>query len=226
MIVLVVGMHRSGTSALAGMLHNNGIIMGKEGGFYPPPMRENPKGFYENKAFRVLNDQILKDHGYKVKRFDPDVPTMHMQCIRPDIRERMELLIAEYNMYQHWGFKDPRTCLTLPVWLTMMAAMGIPQDELRVLIPCRATDDIVASMRARGNKEREPGQFRRLVIAYNQQVIAGCNGRVDFMTVDFTRLMNDTQAVTAELAAFTGCPITDTSFIEPGIAENRRAQRG
>lgn len=220
MIVLVVGMHRSGTSALAGMLHSNGIIMGKEKSWHPPPMRENPKGFYENREFRVLNDQILRDHGYRVKAFDPAVPSMDMQRVRAETHDQMQLLVRDYNRtYEHWGFKDPRTCLTLPVWLNVMASIGITKDELRVLIPHRPTEAVVASMLARGNKERVAGQFRDLAIAYNKQVLGACNGWAEYKTVDFKRLIHETEAVALELSVFTGCSITDTSHIEPAIAD-------
>ena len=51
MIVIVVGMHRSGTSAVAGILHLHGISMGSEKTFKPKPLPQNPMGFYENFGF-------------------------------------------------------------------------------------------------------------------------------------------------------------------------------
>jgi len=46
LIVIVVGVHRSGTSAVAGILHLNGIAMGSEKTFKSKPMPQNPRGFY------------------------------------------------------------------------------------------------------------------------------------------------------------------------------------
>ena len=77
MIVIVVGVHRSGTSAVAGILHLNGIAMGSEKTFKPKPMPQNPRGFYENYDFRKLNDRILKLAGYRVKSFDTLIPQAH-----------------------------------------------------------------------------------------------------------------------------------------------------
>jgi hypothetical protein len=51
-------MHRSGTSAVAGILHLNGIAMGSEKTFKPKPLPQNPKGFYENYDFRKINDKF------------------------------------------------------------------------------------------------------------------------------------------------------------------------
>ena len=59
MITIVLGMHRSGTSVVAGILHFNKIIMGTYDTFWPRPLPQNPKGFYENYDFRKINDTIL-----------------------------------------------------------------------------------------------------------------------------------------------------------------------
>lgn len=224
MIVLVVGMHRSGTSALAGMLHSNGIIMGRNGKWYPPPMRENPKGFYENHDFRVLNDQILRDHGYSVKSFDPAVPSVTVERVRYETRMRMQLLVEEYNKtYEDWGFKDPRTCLTLPIWLGVMAAVGVTSDDVRILITCRPTDDIVASMLRRGNKERlGAGQFRDLAVAYNKAALEACNGWVKYKTVDYKDLMYNTKATAMGISAFIGRAMDSTEHINPELADRAK----
>ena len=74
MIVIVLGMHRSGTSAIAGILHLNKIIMGSKDNFKPKPLPQNPKGFYENYDFRKINDQILKKVNYNVKSLNYNIP--------------------------------------------------------------------------------------------------------------------------------------------------------
>ena len=51
MITIILGMHRSGTSTVAGVLHLNKIIMGTYQNFWPRPLTQNPKGFYENYDF-------------------------------------------------------------------------------------------------------------------------------------------------------------------------------
>jgi hypothetical protein len=218
MIVLVVGMHRSGTSALAGMLHSNGIIMGEEHSFRPKPMRENPKGFYENHEFRVINDQILRGHGYAVKSFNPDVPKIDQ--LPPSAHSQMVARIEQYrNVYEWWGWKDPRTCLTLPMWLKVMTDMGIKKEEVRVLIPSRAPAEVADSMKARGNREKQEGQFEALARTYHERAMEAMGPHIRFKLIEFHRLLNNTKAVTRELEAFLGCAIPDTSFIEPAIAK-------
>lgn len=227
MIVLVAGMHRSGTSALAGMLHHNDIIMGSEGKWHPKPSRENPKGFYENKEFRLINDQLLKENGYKVKAFDPAIP--EALELTEVMLTRMQLIIEGYEWhYTDWGWKDPRTCLTLGAWLHVLHRLGL-EEQVCVLLPCRATGDIADSMRARGNRERAPGQFEELVRAYSKCAMAALarHKAVRHLTVDFRRLIEQPRAVADELGAFIGHSIPDTSFIEPAIADRvRQAANG
>ena len=77
----MLGMHRSGTSALAGALHLTGFDLGQN---IMPPADENPKGFFENQHIVDLNDRILEElftfwnetfflpeEWWKEKKFEP-----------------------------------------------------------------------------------------------------------------------------------------------------------
>jgi len=57
---MVVGMHRSGTSATAGLLHRLGIHMGQE---LMPATPFNPKGYFEHLQVRDFNDRLLEARG-------------------------------------------------------------------------------------------------------------------------------------------------------------------
>jgi len=216
MIVIVAGMHRSGTSALAGMLHHNGIVMGREKDFYPPPMKENPKGFFENVRFRRVNDAILKEYGYRVKSFDPGVPVIKLGSL--DTRLQMERLILDYEQYPAWGWKDPRTCLTMNMWLGMLAQMKL-LDTVSVLVPCRATRDVAGSMARRGNKGTH-AQFEELARAYNKRLLTAMTDyNVQFKTVDFNDLIFKTEHVAKNISKFLMYPVTDTAFVDPNISK-------
>ena len=78
MITIILGMHRSGTSTVAGVLHLNKIIMGTHQNFWPRPLTQNPKGFYENYDFRKINDKLLNKAGYDVKTYEPKIPYSEM----------------------------------------------------------------------------------------------------------------------------------------------------
>jgi hypothetical protein len=214
MIVIVAGMHRSGTSALAGLLHTNGIIMGESQTWKPKRNKENPKGFFENKLFRMANDKLLAEYGYKVKSFDPKVPVVTNAS--SDVWDQMVGLINSYSIrYTTWGWKDPRTCLTIGVWLGVLRSQEIA-NQVKILIPCRPTRNIATSMLLRGNKGTGE-QFEALARNYNKQLMRGC-ANYDFLTVDFDDLISRTEIVVAGISRYLGYTLTDISFIDGNLA--------
>lgn len=216
MIVIVGGMHRSGTSALAGMLHSNGIVMGRDTDFFPPPMRENPKGFFENKRFRKVNDTLLRDNNYRVKSFSPVVPVIKNGTLV--IRTQMENLITEYSRsFDAWGWKDPRTCLTMEVWLAMLREMDKLKD-LRVVVIHRKPEQVARSMLARGNRGPQV-QFEELTRMYVKRLLTAMRGHhVKPFETEFDYFIAKTDEVAKELSAFLDWDVTDTSFVDPAIA--------
>lgn len=226
MIIIILGMHRSGTSALAGLLHHNGVMMGKEDEFYPKPMKENPKGFYENVRFRRINDRILRRYDYRVKSFSPSVPTIY-PVSDGNLLTLMKKLILEYNgEYDFWGWKDPRTCLTLYSWLRVIEDLGL-FHEVRIIQMKRNVENIADSMRRRGNKEKYEGQFIHLALKYYNK----CHFYTDFvycrkakmMTLFFEdELLENTEDVCKRLSSFLKLEINDYSFIDPSISRQTR----
>lgn len=123
-MIFVIGMGKSGTSALSGLLHNNGIVMGEKmlgsGG------DENPKGFYENLYMKKINDLILGN--WKIKEWN-----YKKNVVLKDYKTYINDIITIYNSkYEKWGFKDPRLCLTFSQWLNVIKIMGL-QNKIKVI---------------------------------------------------------------------------------------------
>ena len=228
MIVIALGMHRSGTSALAGLLHSNGIVMGEEGDFYPPPMRENPRGFFENKQFRRLNDRVLRKGGYHVKSFDPILPNWDALNIDDCYIEQMVDLITYYTTrYEHWGWKDPRTCLTLCHWFKALSISKVDPSTIKIIVMLRKYDDIAQSMRNRGNKEKlYRGQFAALARLYHTKALyALINRNIPYTNIPFELLIFETNRAIDHINTYLGGNfIQNSSFIESNISRTRRAK--
>ena len=62
MQILVFGMHRSGTSMVSRLLNMMGIYFAPEG-VSNGANEENPKGFWERRDVRALNDMVLRSTG-------------------------------------------------------------------------------------------------------------------------------------------------------------------
>jgi len=219
MIVIVTGMHRSGTSALAGLLHSNGIIMGDDQDFVfdddPHYLKitreENPKGFYENSRFRSLNDLILSQNGYHVHRFSPYIPDNIV--VSEQANDVMNQLLAEYSYrYPVWGFKDPRTCLTIDLWQKFFSKKKV---DIKTVVINRRRQDVVASMQRRGDLGTLQ-QFKDLAMVYDQHIKQKAANIT--ATINFETLIYKTKETAKYLSEKLEHPITDLSFIDSDLA--------
>ena len=112
--VIVLGMHRSGTSMIAGILESLGVDLGED---QLGKEWSNPLGHFEDVDFLSLNKAILASAGGSWK--DPpsltDIITQGKKY-QSEIKE----LILERNQRSSgspWGWKDPRTSLTIELYL-------------------------------------------------------------------------------------------------------------
>lgn len=107
--VIVLGMHRSGTSVVMSILKSLGVDIGKResslGQF------DNPLGHFENLDFTDFNVELLRAAGGDW--INPPSIEEITQAVKP-MHARITQLVEE-NMGPLWGFKDPRTALTIHV---------------------------------------------------------------------------------------------------------------
>ena len=104
--VAILGMHRSGTSCLAGCLQEAGLFLGDVN----TQARYNARGNRENRRIMDLHDAVLAANG---GRWDRPVADIGWDA---DLRARRDELIAGYPAGRAWGFKDPRSLLCLDFW--------------------------------------------------------------------------------------------------------------
>jgi len=120
--IIVLGCYRSGTSAIAGVLHHLGVPMGKQ---FDPPTRNNMLGYWEDIEFKNFHTQF--DLGRESK--NPELTSMYENLIKQ--RE------AEYSL---WGIKDPLLCTNLTRFIS-----GLSHDY-KLIVCRRHVDDIAHSM--------------------------------------------------------------------------------
>ena len=114
-IVCVLGMHRSGTSVATRLMNLLGVDLGAEEHLLGP-RPDNPKGFWEYKPILDLNEEILGRLGGNWHEPPPLPPGWEMAAELADLRQKARDLVARTFASADWGWKDPRTCLTLPFW--------------------------------------------------------------------------------------------------------------
>jgi hypothetical protein len=116
--VVVIGMHRSGTSAVTNALRLLGLNLGKTSDLVPP-LQGNPGGNWEHSRLIRLNESILESYGGSWHT-PPTLPEDWFRSV--EARAMIPALRSEFrDIYppRGWLWKDPRSSLTLPLWLAV-----------------------------------------------------------------------------------------------------------
>jgi hypothetical protein len=119
MQILILGMHRSGTSVLARLLNMMGVYFAPEG-TATGANEENPKGFWERRDVRTLNDMVLHSADadwHRLGNFSlAQVPETMLARFQKDARK----IILELDAHRPWFLKEPRCCILAPLWLELL----------------------------------------------------------------------------------------------------------
>jgi hypothetical protein len=123
MPVSIAGMHRSGTSMVAQMLHEAGLDLGPSERLMPPTV-DNPEGYWEHLDFVDVNESLLAA-AHSAWDFPPAADFDWTAARLASIRARAEALVAGFDGDAFWGWKDPRNCLTLPFWRQIAPSLKV-----------------------------------------------------------------------------------------------------
>lgn len=122
-VVAILGMHRSGTSVVAALLERMGVFFG-DPAQHLPPLRENPRGFWEHAGIRDINEDLLLRLGGSWMAPPPFPAGWHLLPVFDDLRGRARTIITtEFSGREPWGWKDPRACVLLPFWAALLPSM-------------------------------------------------------------------------------------------------------
>ena len=115
MQIVVLGMHRSGTSVVARLLNLMGAYFGAEN-TSTGASEENEKGFWERIDVRSLNDSILHNANCDWDRI-ADFNTESIAPVFLDAYQRSAAeIILNLDAHRPWFIKEPRLCVLFPVW--------------------------------------------------------------------------------------------------------------
>lgn len=149
--LIVIGMHRSGTSATTGALQCLGVQLGKK--LYARHQNINAKGYFEHSDIADANDEALYALGsgwddVLVK----DEDWWQQDCLKPYTKRIGKYIRRDFSNSQLWAVKDPRVCRLLPWWLDILAAEQVKPYFLFVV---RAPADVYRSLARRDGFSKE-----------------------------------------------------------------------
>ncbi|MGH9107541.1 MAG: hypothetical protein ACRDZX_17270 [Acidimicrobiales bacterium] len=142
---VVLGMHRSGTSAVAGFLAKAGFYAGDDDELLPAA-EDNPTGFFERADVNGLNDELLAGLG---GAWDKPPPRALVADKAPAWRPKVDEVLAHLRSAgagRPLVVKDPRIGLTLPAWQPAL------EQSFAVVLVDRSPMDIALSMRSRDGR--------------------------------------------------------------------------
>ena len=115
-LVVVLGMHRSGTSAVTRGLQVMGVSLGNS--LLPAVEDNNAKGFSEDAELNALNITMLSLLGSDWHHLAP-IESEDVEFLRKKgyLLRAVEMLRQKVASYAPFGFKDPRVAKLLPFWL-------------------------------------------------------------------------------------------------------------
>jgi hypothetical protein len=160
--VCIAGMHRSGTSLVARVLHDCGFDLGPSRDLMPAGP-DNPEGFWENLRFVRVNDRVLARLGGSWSEPPALEPGWERSPELGDVREEAVALAGSFSGLEAWAWKDPRNSLTLSFWRGLV-------PDLKPVICVRHPAEVVSSLQRR--TASEPLFGRRVWLTYNPRVLA------------------------------------------------------
>ena len=142
--ILILGMHRSGTSALARALNLAGVELGDD---LLPPAADNEQGFWEHRRIQFLHDRVYEALG---RDWTNVSPLPHRWQDRSDVRpfrdQLRDELRRDFGDHRLWGVKDPRLCAMLPLWRPLLQQLNVTP---RAVIIVRSPAEVAASLAKR-----------------------------------------------------------------------------
>jgi O-antigen biosynthesis protein len=154
-LVVVLGMHRSGTSAITKSLELLGVCLGDE---LHPAGFDNPKGFWEDSECVEINNRLLTHLGSAYDRLGIAWDEIQSDSQVCELRLMATQLVSRRLIENNgiWGFKDPRTCRLLGFWKEIFLASAC---EVCFVIAVRNPASVVSSLAVRNNIPAEKAYF-------------------------------------------------------------------
>jgi len=203
--ILVLGMHRSGTSALAGVLTHLGVTQPNTP---MEPHASNPKGFFESVRVRDFNDALLAAAGSSWKDWRP-IPQDWFSSAEAQAFQEAACAVVddEYGTSKLFALKDPRICRLFPFWRTVLEKRG---TMLLPLLTHRNPREVAGSLADRYNFH--PAFTHLLWLGHLLEAEAASRGLKRHFT-SYDLLLNDVAAEAKKIALSFDLPLPDDQAV-------------
>jgi hypothetical protein len=182
-VIVITGMHRSGTSLVASLLQSAGIDIGQR---LMTASEGNIKGHFEDLDFVEFHENIIKSQG-----FSPEGWILEKKIKVPEqcLEKAKEIINNRSKYSQFWGWKDPRSTLFLDFWREQI-------PEIFYIFLFRSPWEVIDSLYRRGDEIflKNPNfaadvwtNYNEIVLDYHQKYpLASCIVNIESIINDHT----------------------------------------
>lgn len=174
-------MHRSGTSALAGVLDLLDVYLGSE---LMEATCANEKGYFENNILYKINEELLS----QINSSWDDVfyDEVKLESLKGSTKLK-NVIKNEFEYAEIFAIKDPRLAFLFPVYEKALNELNV---EIKIIIPFRNPVEVASSLHKRDGMVLEKGM---LLWAYHFLMAEKFSRGYERVFVAFDELMTDAQ---------------------------------
>lgn len=227
--ILVLGMHRSGTSALTRVIGHLGAALPLDP---MPETVDNPRGYWESRSIARFNNRLLESAGTRWNGDGPLPPGWFADPARAaDRAEAAALLESAFGGAPVLVLKDPRLCRLLPFWREVLEAGAI---EPLAVVALRDPGEVARSLQARlGDAAFRPAAVAALergLLLWLRYVLEAESWSRDMprTVIDYPSLVADWRTSVGTLVELASLPAIDAGaaaaidgFLAPGLRRQR-----
>lgn len=181
--ILILGMHRSGTSVLSGCFHLLGADLGSN---LMPANEANQSGYFENHDLVLIHDILLRDLGCRWDMVGSLPQDWQQTEAAQSAKDKIAHLIErEFAQSELWAVKDPRLCRLLPLWLELFQEKDI---RPRIVFLTRHPYEVALSLKKRDGFDMFKGHL--LWLSHTREGLANCRER-DHSILTYDQLLAD-----------------------------------
>jgi hypothetical protein len=198
--IVVLGVYRSGTSALTRALNLGGALLPET--VHSPQMGLNPTGFWETEDVTDLDSRLMEQLGGKWNRIDFELPDEGpvIEEFRDDARAILREIYHDAPLIL---IKDPRICALGPAWHRALSDHGYRPGYV---VSVRHPLEVARSLRAGGGGTLEAGlALWRAFMDRVEDFVATVDAPV--LHTSYEMLLRDWRAVITRIARRLDVPL-------------------
>lgn len=201
-LVIILGMHRSGTSVAANISQCMGAYLGEDSELLGAS-QDNPDGHFENMNIVRINDNILHFCDREWYSLEAPVPDYNSPQIKREMEGIKSVIWKLFEKRDMVAVKDPRISLLLPLWDKVLEELGI---EVHYIWMFRNPLEVMESLRKRNGYSSKHGLL--LWTHYNLSILKYLQKK-KYLLINYRDILEPSEAL-EKLSRLFNCEFDDS----------------